>query len=128
MRNEIDAMKSGLEGMPDGLDGEILRAIEQAEQMGKAQAVSDISNVEQQLDNAKEKGNTINAQIDQKLNQNTSAIGKLESIKNNRFGKGADSAICAVRENTKTGEELQKDLERAMQQATSDIHSAKNGI
>lgn len=128
MRQQIDELKRGLEGMPGGLDQEIVSAIESAREQGKQEAVSDISSMERQADTARQEGNNVNREIDTKIGDNNTAIGKLEALRSTRYGRGADSAISAARDNTRRGEGIKSELQAAMDRAMSDIESAKSGI
>lgn len=128
MRQEIDAMKNGLEGMPADLDAEITGAIEAAREQGRQAAASDISGVEQQARQTQKEGVRIQGEIDTKIRDNTTAIGKLEQIRSTRYGRGAETAIKAAQENTTRGESIRSDLDAAMQEAFRDLEKAKTGI
>lgn len=128
VRQQIDELKRGLEGMPSGLDQEIVAAIESARDQGKQEAISDISSVEREADSARQEGNNVSREIDTKIGDNNSAIGKLEAIRSTRYGGGADSAISAARDNTRRGEEIKSELQSAMDKAMGDIESARSGI
>ena len=128
MRAEIDALKQGLEGMPAGLDDEITSAISEAREAGRREAISDIEGVEGEVEAANQEGAGINAEIDKKISETTSATRKLESIRSTRYGGGADAAIGAARENTSRGEEAKRALEEAMNRGKSDVLRSKSGI
>ena len=128
VRQQIDELKRGLEGMPAGLDQEIVTAIESARDQGKQEALSDISTAEREANSARQEGNNVNREIDTKIGDNNAAISKLEAIKSTRYGRGADTAIGAARENTRRGEDIKSELQSAMEKAMGDIESARSGI
>lgn len=128
MRQEIEAMKRGLEGMPGGLDADIAAAIADAREQGRQAAAGDIAGMEQQARRDQQEGARIQGEIDTKIRDNTAAVGKLEQIRNNRYGRGADSAIRAARENTRQGESIRSELDAAIREAMGDLDKAKSGI
>lgn len=128
MRAEAEAFKSGMEGMPGGLDAEIASAIEGALGSGRQEAMSDVSGVEQEAAQDQQEAAQVKGEVDAKIQENESARAKLDSVKSNKYGKGVDSAIGAIESNNAQGEQIKSELEQAMQQAMAEIAAAKEGI
>lgn len=128
MRQEVEAFKAELSGMPGGLDEEIVRAIRESEEQGRQEAISDIDNVERQADQDHQEGRRVQSDVDSKIQENNTAAGKLESARGNKYGKGVEGAIRSIETNNAEGEKIKSDLEAAMQEAMSDLNTARSGI
>ncbi|HIR12956.1 MAG TPA: hypothetical protein IAB31_03420 [Candidatus Choladousia intestinavium] len=128
MRQEVEAFKAELSGMPGGLDAEIVSAIRESEEQGRQEAISDIDNVERQADQDQQEGQRVQSEVDSKIQENNTAAGKLESARGNKYGKGVEGAIRSIETNNAQGEQIKSGLEAAMQEAMSDLNTAKSGI
>ena len=128
MRQEVEAFKAELSGMPGGLDAEIVSAIRESEEQGRQEAISDIDNVERQADQDQQEGQRVQSEVDSKIQENNTAAGKLESARGNKYGKGVEGAIRSIETNNSQGEQIKSGLETAMQEAMSDLNTAKSGI
>ena len=128
MRQEVEAFKAELSGMPGGLDAEIVSAIRESEEQGRQEAISDSDNVERQADQDQQEGQRVQSEVDSKIQENNTAAGKLESARGNKYGKGVEGAIRSIETNNAQGEQIKSGLEAAMQEAMSDLNTAKSGI
>lgn len=128
IRTEIDALKQGLEGMPGGLDSDIVSAIDSAREQGRDMARSDMSGVESQANQDKSQADSVKSEVQTKIGENNTAKSKLDSLKSNRFGGGMDSASHTIEANTKVGENIINETESAFNSIMNDIHQAGSGI
>lgn len=105
LREKYNGVKEVVESIPEGLDEDIAEEIKAGGEEGKEQAIGEINTERANAEKAVEEGNKIAEQIQEKMAANTDAASKLETIRENRYGRGAAESISALKENTEMGKE-----------------------
>lgn len=129
MGDDFQGVKDQLQGMPEGLDADIVAAIKEAEDTGRAEASADIEAARSSIiDQAKSSADTIRSDVQSKISENKTAQGKLDGI-SSKYGKGAiDRAKSAIADNTRMGEDLISDLENAVKAADQGVKDVKDRL
>ena len=129
MGRDFQETKEGLSNMPGGLDSDIMEMINAARDQGKAEAEADIEGVKQSaVADAKSSADSIKADVNQKISDNTAAKNKMAGIRS-KYGKSAmDRASTALDQNTEKGNQLMDMLDNAMRDADRAIDSVKSGL
>lgn len=129
MRNEIDILKSGFEGInKEGMDDSVVSVMEAAEQAGRDQATTEINEMQDQANEDLAQAESIKSEIDVKISENNAAKTTLDSLKSNKYGGGIDSATSAIEKNTAVGEDVKATVDKEFQSIMSEIRSAASGI
>lgn len=129
MGQDFEDVKQQLQGMPDGIDADILSMIQEVETEGREEVKADIDSVQQEvIDSAKSDAANVQSDVNQKISDNQTAQGKLDSI-SSKYGSGArDRASQALDQNTQMGEDILSAIDQAIQDADSDISSVISNI
>ena len=127
--DEFKGVKEQLSDMPDGLDSDLANMIKDAEQSGRAEAMSDIESARASLiDTAKSAADTIKSGVTDKINDNNTARGKLDSI-SSKYGKDAiGNAKTDIDANTQKGQDLLSNLADAIRDADKDVEQVKSSL
>ena len=128
MRAEIDRLKQGMEGMPEGLDDSIQSAIESAQNEARENALNEISSQEALAREDQSRGTGVISEIGGKKASNETASRKLEALRGNKYGTGIEGTMSAIRENTRIGEETESELSREMELDMQRLQELKSGI
>lgn len=126
---EFQETKDGVSDMPGGLDEDIQSMIEAAKDQGKSEADADIEGVKADaVTTAKTAADSIKTDVTEKIGDNNTAKGKLDSI-SSKYGKAAlDRASVAIDQNTQKGNDLMKMLNDAMKEADDAIEGVKSNL
>lgn len=126
---EFQETKDGLSDMPGGLDEDIQSMFEKAKDEGKGQADADIEGVKADaVATAKTAADSIKTDVTEKIRDNNTAKGKLDSI-SSKYGKAAiDRASVAIDQNTQKGNDLIKMLNDAKKEADDAIEGVKSNL
>ena len=128
MRAEIDRLKQGMEGMPDGLDDSVQNAIESATNEARENALREITEQEERVNEDRSRGEGIVGEIGAKKASNETAARKLDALRGNQYGTGIESTLTAIRENTNIGEEAEAALNQEMDESAQRMRELKSGI
>lgn len=129
MGEEYREVREQLQDMPEGLDADLLDKIRDAKEKGKQDAAGDIESVKKAvIDKAAKLADSLQKDVSAKINDNQTAKSRLEAI-TSKYGKDAvDQAKTAIEGNTKTGENLLKNLENAVRNADQSVRSVKDSL
>lgn len=127
--DEFQQVKDGIANMPGGLDTDIQQMIADAKEQGKNEANQDVEGVKSSaVTDAKNAADSIKTDVTAKIADNTTARGKLGAIRS-KYGKSAiDSAVTAIDQNTRKGNDLMKQLEDAMKDADQAIRDVQGKL
>lgn len=127
--DEFQQVKDGIANMPGGLDTDIQQMIADAKEQGKNEANQDVEGVKSSaVTDAKNAADSIKTDVTAKIADNTTARGKLSTIRS-KYGKSAiDSAVTAIDQNTRKGNDLMKQLEDAMKDADQAIRDVQGKL
>ena len=126
---EYEGVKDQLQDIPGGLDDDLLAMIEDAKEEGKAEALQDIESANNAIiDAAKSAADDIKGDVQSKISDNNTAMGKLDGI-SSKYGKDSISdAKSAISDNTEKGEELMRMLDDLIKDADQNVESVKRGL
>ena len=129
MGEEYREVREQLEDMPGSLDADIMDRILDAKNRGKEDAASDIESVKKSvIDKAAKLADSLQKDVSAKISDNHTAKSRLESI-TSKYGKDAISrAKTTIEGNTKTGEDLLKNLEKAVKNADQSVQKVKDSL
>ncbi len=127
--DEFAGVKEQLSDMPDGLDSDLQSMIQNAEQSGRSEAMSDIESARASLiDTAKSAADNIKSGVTDKINDNNTAKGKLDSI-SSKYGRDAiGNAKTAIDANTRKGQDLLGSLADAINEADKNVEEVKGNL
>ena len=117
MGEEYREVREQLEDMPGSLDADIMDRILDAKNRGKEDAASDIESVKKSvIDKAAKLADSLQKDVRAK-------------ISDSKYGKDAISrAKTSIEGNTKTGEDLLKNLEQAVKNADQSVQNVKDSL
>ncbi|MGI6500026.1 MAG: hypothetical protein ACOX1S_03940 [Anaerostipes sp.] len=126
IRKDRDVVVGAVDGLSDDLESDILSKAKESKDTIDREATDDLENVKNDdLGKVGDSLDTITDEVSEKKSLNAQASSKLDSI-NSKYGREQISATQeAIRDNTKDGEELIKELEKAHQEALEKINEAK---
>lgn len=127
--DEFKGVKDQLQGMPGGLDSDLVQMIQDVETSGRAEALSDIEAAKSSIiDKAKAESDTLRSDVQTKIADNTTARGKLDGL-TSKYGKdSAAQAKAAIDANSKKGDDLLKALETTIKNADTSVQGVKDKL
>ena len=126
---EIEGVKNQLSDMPSGLDPELVQAIEGAKESAREEARRDVEQVMQgKIEESQRNAENIKQEINGKIADNNSAANKLSGIASKYGASEIAGAKQAIDQNTKTGEDINNELQQAVDNAKRQVEGIKNSI
>ena len=126
---EIEGVKNQLSDMPSGLDPEVVQGIDNAKESAREEARQDVEQViNGKIEESRRNAESIKQEINGKIADNNSAANKLSGI-DSKYGAAAiANAKQAIDQNTKTGEDINNELQQAVDNAKRQVEGIKNSI
>lgn len=125
---EITTLGTGLDSISPDLDDSITSAIQEAKQAGKEQAIRDVTELQNQINQDMADVETLKGQVDTNISENNTAKSTLESLKSNKYGGGIDLATSEIEANNAVGEAIKSDADTNYQAIGNDAQSVRDII
>ena len=125
---EIDKIKQGAADMPNELDEDIKASIKGAVDSARQEARGDMQEVAREQQSTKTEIKGTQEKVGQKIQGNETARGKLEGISGSYGDAQIQGAVSKIEASTRLGEQINSELNAAVQEATSRLGELEGKI
>lgn len=127
-RADVDAVKEKINAAKEGLDEDLVAALEAAESNTVDEAKKNIAAEKSKYEAAKKAAEACKGQIDDKNVSNDNALKQLEQLKNNTYRSKLEQSKKDIRANIKEGQTASKQSDQVMENVRTAIDKAADGL